>query len=84
MEVDMAEPDESQLTRRNFLGGLGASLAGLTATGLMSCSFKDHLATPPSAEQSMKSTPQNYPFTYVKLDPDKAAEMAYNAYFKGG
>lgn len=79
----MVEPNTGQLTRRGFLSGLGTSLAGLTVVGFTGCSIKDQAVANPSAEPSAKSAPAKYPFAYVKLDPDKAAERTYKAYFKG-
>lgn len=72
---------EKQISRKDFLKGMGASLAGVAVVGSMG-----GLLTGCSAEvasTSVDGAPE-YPFKYVKLDPAKAEEIGYNAYFEQG
>ncbi|MFN3505712.1 MAG: C-GCAxxG-C-C family (seleno)protein [Caldimicrobium sp.] len=56
------------ITRRNFLGGLGVLTIGAL--------FSDLVKT---GEAKIKKTE---PWPYVKIDPKKAGEIAYNAWFE--
>ncbi len=74
----MKEEKKKDLSRRNFLRGAGASVAGLAAVGGMGL-FANRVISPKEASAAAP------PFKYVKLDPNKAAEMAFDAYMnKGG
>ncbi len=74
----MKEQIRSNLSRRKFLRGAGASVAGLAAVGSMGL-FANKVISPGEASAA------NAPFKYVKLDPNMAAEMAFAAYMdKGG
>ena len=74
-----------ELSRRKFLRGAGTSLAGLALAGgvgilLPGCSQQP--ATPPAqpAAAAEPTKAPEWPFTYTKLDPDKAAKLAYDSY----
>lgn len=69
---------EKQITRKEFLKGMGTTLAGtaILGTGLLTGCAQE---TASSAE----GIPA-HPFKYKKLDPTKAAEYGYNAYFEKG
>jgi hypothetical protein len=80
----MGKLGSSQLTRRGFLRGLGTSAAGLAVVGYAGCSLQNQAAAKPAGDPLAKSSLTKHPFAYAKLDPDKSAERAYKAYFKGG
>ncbi len=74
----MREEKQNELSRRKFLRGAGASVAGLAAAGGMGL-FANKVISPGEASAAQP------PFKYVKLDPNRAAEMAFSAYMdKGG
>ncbi|SNS11744.1 hypothetical protein SAMN05446037_1004155 [Anaerovirgula multivorans] len=79
------EKKDKEISRKDFLKGVGVSLAGVTLLGgvggvLTACSDQATAAPEPIAGESEK--PQ-WPFTYVKVDPDKAAIRGYDAYKTG-
>jgi hypothetical protein len=71
----MSKENKNSLSRRKFLRGAGASVAGLAVVGSAGLLMKN------SAIATQSPTPGALP--YIKIDPDKAAERAYQAYFKG-
>ena len=72
--------DQKQISRKDFLKGMGTSLAGVAVAGSLG-----GLLTGCSAETaSSNSEAAPYPFKYKKLDPAVAEERAYNAYFEQG
>jgi len=73
----MKEEKTKELSRRKFLRGAGASVAGLAAVGGMGL-FANRVISPGEASAS------DAPFKYVNLDPNKAAEMAFQAYMDHG
>lgn len=72
----MAEQNSKRWGRRNFLRSAGASVIGLAAAG--SAGFFLNNTADATASQSSQV------WAYTKLDPDRAAERAYQNYFKGG
>jgi len=80
----MSEEKKRLLTRQQFLKGAGASLAGVTLLGgltMLGGCEPEEVATPTNNNNDV-GTP-SFPFNYVKIDPDKAAEVAYNSYKDG-
>lgn len=81
------EKNNKEISRKDFLKGVGASLAGVTLLGgvggiLTACSDS---ASASATETVVGETEKpQWPFTYVKVDPDQAAERAYNAYKEKG
>lgn len=76
----MTENNKVNLSRKKFIAGTGASLAGLVLAGgmgslLAGCAQEEQVAAPEGAPA--------YPFEYAKIDPDKAAELAYESYKAG-
>ncbi|HHX74827.1 MAG TPA: twin-arginine translocation signal domain-containing protein [Firmicutes bacterium] len=68
-----------EISRRKFLVGAGATIAGAALAGgiggmLAGC----------EAQSAGKVETPNWPAEYKKLDPDKAAERGFNAYKNGG
>lgn len=75
----MAEEKQVKLSRKKFIAGTGASLAGLALAGgvgslLAGCAEQD-VAAPEGAP--------SYPFAYEKLDLDEVAQRAYDSYKDG-
>lgn len=66
-----------EVSRRSFLRGAGLSMAGLAAFGGVGLGLNRTMST----NEASASTA---PFTYVKLDPDKAAAAAFQAYMEQG
>jgi formylmethanofuran dehydrogenase subunit D len=73
----MKEEKMKELSRRKFLRGAGASVAGLAAVGGVGF-IANRVISPGEASAAAP------PFKYVKLDPNKAAEMAFDAYMNHG
>jgi len=72
--------NEKQISRKDFLKGVGTTIAGVTLLGgvsgiLTACSEKE-------ASADLSKAPQ-WPFKYEKLDAEKAAKRAYDAYKTG-
>ncbi|RQD77832.1 MAG: hypothetical protein D5R97_01585 [Candidatus Syntrophonatronum acetioxidans] len=78
----MREEKRRLITRKQFLKGAGASLAGVTMLGGLTLLGGCETEEAPSANNNDVAAP-SFPFNYVKLDPDKAAEVAYNSYKDG-
>ncbi|WP_243136933.1 hypothetical protein [Alkaliphilus serpentinus] len=77
------EKKDKQISRKDFLKGVGTSIAGVTLMGgvgslLTACT--DKAAAPSTSATAEK--PQ-WPFTYAKLDAEKAGQKAYDAYKTG-
>lgn len=80
------EKKSKEISRKDFLKGVGASIAGVTLLGgmggvLTACSQQ---ATASPEVITEEATKPQWPFKYVTLDPDKVEEMAYHGYQKGG
>jgi len=76
----MAEEKQVKLSRKKFIAGTGASLAGLALAGsvgslLVGCAQEQEVAAPEGAPP--------YPFAYEKLDLDEVAQRAYDSYKDG-
>lgn len=85
MEV---EKKSREISRKDFLKGVGASLAGVTLLGgvggiLTACSDQATAGTGAEATAGEIGKPE-WPFPYTKLDADAVAERAYNAYKEKG
>ncbi len=72
----MMQCTTSEVTRRGFLRGAGASVAGLAAVGSVGLLLKNTAIA--TTQGSLAKLP------YVKMDPEKAMKMAYEGYSKGG
>lgn len=80
----MSNQMEKQFSRKDFMKGMGVSLAGVAMAGsigglLTACTSA--VALP--ATTSSTDTPE-WPYKYTKLDPKKVKERAYNAYKEKG
>ena len=78
----MTNEKKKILTREQFIKG---SLAGLVLAGgagalLTGCS--ETADSPPNNNNAEMAAP-TFPFTYKKLDPDRAAEIAWKSYWDG-
>lgn len=82
----MTMQKDKQITRKDFLKGVGVSVAGVAMTGavgslLTACAEKETNAT--GASNSVKKP--EWPFKYAKLDVEKVKTRAFDAYkTKGG
>lgn len=75
------EKKDKQISRKDFLKGVGTSIAGVTLLGgvgslLTGCSDQN-------AQANASTEKPEWPFKYTKLDADKAAQRAYDAYKTG-
>lgn len=71
---------QKEISRKDFLKGMGTSLAGVAVVGtlggvLTGCSADDGASAEGAAP---------YPFKYKKLDPAVAEKRAYDTYFEKG
>ncbi len=75
----MKSRKQTDTSRRNFLRGVSTTLAGVAVAGTMG--YAGHAML--GGKQA--GAAMNNGFPYKKLDPDKAAEKAFEAYMtKGG
>ena len=79
----MTNEKKKILTREQFIKG---SLAGLVLAGgagslLSGCS--ETADSPPTNDNNSGIAAAAWPFTYKKLDPDKAEEIAFQSYLDG-
>jgi hypothetical protein len=88
----MSEEKVKELSRRKFLHGAGASVAGFALAGtvgmmLSGCSKSEGSAAPPAAPPAVapaEPAVAEWPYTYKKLDPDVAAQKGYDGYKADG
>ena len=71
--------ENKNLSRKDFLKGMGTTLAGVTLFGGMGTV----MASLNEAEAAEKSG-MEHPLPYKRIDPDKAAERAYKYYKEKG
>ncbi|MGE5630525.1 MAG: hypothetical protein ACM3TR_05425 [Caulobacteraceae bacterium] len=71
-----------KMSRKDFLKGVGKTVAGVTVVGTISAALSGCAA--PAAAAPATSEKPKWPFTYKKVDPDKAAERAFKAYKEKG
>ncbi|NBG87772.1 hypothetical protein [Isachenkonia alkalipeptolytica] len=79
--------EKKNLTRKDFLKGMGTTLAGATLLGgmgsvLAGCSEAEVAEAKESMGLDAKQV--EYPVAYTRMDPDKAAERAYKFYKEKG
>ena len=72
---------EKQITRKNFLKGMGTTIAGVTVLGGMTSILT---GCDEEVQASNDQGEASYPMNYKKVDPDKVADRAYNAYHEQG
>ncbi|HZJ76756.1 MAG TPA: hypothetical protein VFC70_03500 [Oscillospiraceae bacterium] len=81
----MTTQKDKQITRKDFLKGVGVSVAGVAMAGTMgsiltACADKET----DTAGSNLVKRPE-WPFKYEKLDPEKVRARAFDAYkTKGG
>ncbi len=74
------------LTREQFIKGsiAGLVLAGGAGSLLVGCSETAESDSPPANnDNNSEIAAAAWPFTYQKLDPNKAEELAYQSYLDG-
>lgn len=79
--------DNKNVTRKDFLKGMGTTIAGVTLFGglssvLTGCSQEEVAMA--EAPQTLEPDAVTYPVAYTHIDPDKAAERAYKNYKEKG
>ena len=83
----MSSGNERKFSRKQFMKGAGITLAGIALTGgsLVLAGCNDDAAAPPAGNGNNNSQIEkpSWPFNYVRLDPDKAAQVAYDSYKDG-
>lgn len=75
------------VNRRKFLKGLGATAIGaglLCTTGGLLLTGCDSPQEEAQVKTNGGSSAPEWPYTYVKLDPEKVAERTFQAYKEGG
>ena len=82
----MTVEGKKEITRKEFMKGMSMSLAGVAMAGsvgglLTACSNATGDASVNAGGES-KETPQ-WPFKYVKLDPEKVEKAGYEGYKEG-
>lgn len=76
--MDPKELLDAQLTRRNLLLGAGKAAAGAATLTILSSAGMGRLST----AEAKEGPTEKWPWPYVKLDPDKTAEIAYNEWYR--
>ncbi|MGM0651944.1 MAG: hypothetical protein ACQES4_04080 [Bacillota bacterium] len=68
------------INRKQFIKNTGIALAGVTLLGGMSSLFVGCDEVPSTAAQP---DPMAWPVAFPKMDPDQAAQIAYDSYKSG-
>ncbi len=81
----MSSGNEKKFSRKQFIKGAGITLAGIALTGgsLVLAGCNDDAAAPSANNGNSQIEKPSWPFNYVRLDPDKAAQVAYDSYKDG-
>ncbi len=72
---------EKQITRKSFIKGVGATVAGVAVSGGIGSLLTGCAAPAASADSS---APPAWPFKYKKLDPAVVEARAFNGYKEKG
>ncbi len=78
----MLQRNAGDVTRRTFLRGAGATVAGLAAIGSAGLMWKNTAIATQGVPASDKLGATAWP--YVKLKTDAVADRTFQKYFKGG
>lgn len=73
--------EEKRISRKDFLKGVGVTVAGVAATTTLATVLTGCSAPTASLDTSQKP---EWPFKYKKLDAKKAEERAFNGYKEKG
>ena len=73
-----------QISRKDFLKGVGTTIAGVTVVGALGSVLSGCSSTPETPPVANTKEKPQWPFKYTKVDPDKVAERAYKAYKEKG
>ncbi len=73
--------ENKQISRKDFMKGVGVTVAGVAVTGGLG-GLLTGCAAPEAAADT--TTAPEWPLPYQKLDADAVRERAYNAYFEKG
>ncbi len=72
---------EKQITRKNFLKGVGTTIAGVTVLGGMTSILT---GCDEEVQASNDQGDASYPLPYKRVDPDQVAKRAYDGYQEKG
>lgn len=72
--------NNKEMSRKDFIKGMGVSLAGVAVAGGLGGMLTGCAATPVASADSAPA----WPMKYKKLDPAKAEERAFNGYKEKG
>ena len=78
--------ENKQISRKDFLKGMGMTVAGVAVTGsltgvLTGCTAPEAAAPAPAVDTSQAPA---WPFTYTKIDASAAEARAYTGYKEKG
>jgi hypothetical protein len=73
---------ENLVSRKDFLKKAGVTVAGVAVTGSLASVLTGCSAKPTAALDTSQAP--DWPYPYKKLDPDKVAERAFQAYKEKG
>ncbi len=78
--------EKKQITRKDFLKGMGMTVAGVAVTGSLAGVLTGCSTPAPEAPAAAPATCEApaWPFKYVKLDPAVVQERAYKGYKEKG
>lgn len=81
----MSNVNEKQISRKDFIKGMGVSLAGVAMAGSLGGLLTACTGTGAATANTASSTEAPaWPYKYKKLDVEKVKERAYNAYKEKG
>lgn len=80
----MANNEQKQITRKDFLKGVGVSVAGVAMAGGVGALLTGCTTAPATANAAGSTEKPQWPLKYVKLDPDKVEARAYTGYKEKG
>jgi hypothetical protein len=72
------ELNETTMTRRSLLIGTGKCALGAIGIGTLATALTGF----PSKAEATGGTTEKWPWPYVKLDPEKTAELAYQEWYR--
>lgn len=75
--------ENKQLTRKEFLKGMGYTAASVVAVGSLSGLLTGCSTSAPAADIDTSQAPQ-HPFPYKKLDPAVVEQRAFQGYKEKG
>lgn len=80
----MANNGQKQITRKDFIKGVGVSVAGVAMAGGVGALLTGCTTSPSTADATGSTEKPQWPFKYVKLDPAKVEARAFQGYKEKG